>query len=162
MSPEISPPFVHRLTIGYLMTYDSESDRVIFFGGWPNAIGRTRTTGDTWAYDYNTNTWTNITPTISPPRRYWTQGTYDSESDRVILFGGWGVSSSPLDDTWAYDYNTNTWVEMKPARKPSPEYGSAMAYDSQSDRVILFKAWESRDKYMEKPETWAYDYNTNT
>jgi N-acetylneuraminic acid mutarotase len=88
---------------------------------------------------------------------------YDSESDRMILFGGLGKDWLFYDDTWAYDYNTNTWEEMKP--DPEPPYVSrhAMVYSVATDRIILFGG-ESDDgvPYTYTDEVWAYDYNNNT
>ncbi|MFW9892725.1 MAG: Kelch repeat-containing protein [Candidatus Thorarchaeota archaeon] len=150
-SPSVAPSA--RLACQY--AYDSESDKFILFSG---AIGGTTEThfNDTWAYDYDTNTWTELSPSVMPdPRRYGCMA-YDSESDRIILFGGIHYEGGTIGDTWAYDYNTNTWEEMSPSVAPSSRFYPVMAYDSESDKIILFSgAFTSRD-------TWAYDYNTNT
>lgn len=44
---------------------------------------------------------------------------YDSESDRAIIFGG-SIKNLEVgyNDTWSYDYNTNTWTNMSPATNP--------------------------------------------
>ena len=92
------------------MVYDSESDRLIFFGG---AIKNLEADyDDTWSYDYNTNTWTNMSPVVHPPASEWHSMTYHSVDDRVVLFGG-HVSGSGSDwtnhnETWVYDYNADT------------------------------------------------------
>src|SRR5439155_478261 len=86
-----------------------------------------------------TSEWTNMNPSVKPSAREFHAMAYDSRSDRIILFGG--TQSLPpfdSDETWAYDFNTNTWTNMDPASKPSARDGHAMAYDTQSDRVILF------------------------
>jgi hypothetical protein len=36
---------------------------------------------------------------------------YDSESDRVILFGGC-LGQTVWNETWAYDYNDNKWEKI--------------------------------------------------
>jgi hypothetical protein len=135
---------------GHAMTYDSESDRAILFGGLDGSVY-----GDTWAYDFNTNTWQNMAPSVAPSARYGHAIVYDSESDVVILFGGYD-GTDYLGDTWAYDYNTNTWTNMGPIGAPSARYLHAMAYDSESDHVILFGGSGGSG------DTWSYDYNTNT
>jgi N-acetylneuraminic acid mutarotase len=142
------------------IVYDSESDRIILFGG---ATGATRETAsilnDTWAYDYNTNTWTEMAK--GPEDHLGYRMAYDSESDRSILFGGMVYPRIKLlNDTWAYDFNTDTWTEMQPSTSPPVRNYHAMAYDTQADRVILFGGSDSRDKGI--PDTWAYDFNTNT
>lgn len=140
--------------IGYRMAYDSESDRSILFGGLERPSG---VYNDTWAYDYNSDTWTKMEPSTSPKGRNYHAMAYDAQADRVILFGG-GDWSKNMGDTWAYDYNTDTWTEMEPGEGPRPRPRSylAMVYDTAAERVILFGG----DAGMS--ETWSYDYGSNT
>ena len=42
-------------------------------------------------------------------------------------------------DTWAYDANSDTWELMSPEISPSPRAMYATAYDTESDRVLLFR-----------------------
>ncbi len=146
MNPAIHP----SPRIPYNLAYDSESDRVILFGG-AGAGG-----DETWSYDFNNDSWTEMNPPVRPPSRYWHAFAYDSESDRVILFSGYGIGYS--NDTWAYDYNTDTWTNMNPSVAPIGRGEHSMAYDSESDRVILFGGYT----YGSRFDTWAYDYNANT
>ena len=133
------------------VAYDSRSDRIILFGGFT-----TRPSAETWAYDANTDSWTNMTPAFSPPARSLAAMAYDSESDRVILFSG-AQQGSEIDDTWSYDYNANNWTNLNPPSRPIGRTGHAMAYDEQSDRVILFGGYIGGST----GDTWAYDYNAN-
>ena len=152
MSPTISPPV--REVSG--MVYDSQSDKIVLFGGledFTTSLFR----NDTWTYDYNTNTWENVTSGIAPPARDAFSLVYDSESDRVILFGG-GVTPK-FNDTWAYDLETNTWEQMSPSNSPSARYFQSIAYDEESDRVILFSG---RSDGAKVADTWAYDYNSDS
>ncbi len=136
------------------MAYDAESDRVIVFGGVPQ-------NDDTWAYDLNTNTWTLMEPAARPVPGHAIAMAYDAESDRVILFGAHIVPFSPIfsDETWAYDFNTNTWTKMEPPTKALARTGNAQAYDSESDRVVMFGGDTLPGR---SGETWTYDFNTNT
>jgi hypothetical protein len=129
------------------MVYDTESDRIILFGG----VGP----GDTitYAYDFNTDTWTKQAP--GPPAQQGLRMAYDAESDRVILFGGESRARGMLNETWAYDFNTDSWTEMKPSTSPPAQSFQAMTYDAESDRVLMW--WGSPDNSV-----WAYDFNTNT
>lgn len=138
------------------MAYDSESDRVILFGGvrYPDPP-----LDDTWSYDFNTNAWTNMDPPTLPTARSNHMVAYDAESDRIIVFGGRLPDRTLSADTWAYDFNTNTWTHRSPAVHPSPRNDAAMAYDAQSDRVILVGGYTAAGR---SDETWAYDFNTNT
>ncbi|MEE9237841.1 MAG: kelch repeat-containing protein, partial [Thermoplasmata archaeon] len=109
------------------------------------------------------STWTDVNPAPRPSPRFYHAMAYDSESDRVVLFGGFVVTDPPEaevgDDTWAYDVNTDTWTNMDPVSRPSPRFYHAMAYDSESDRVVLFGG-STATTFSD--ETWTYDLNTNT
>ena len=134
------------------MVYDTESDRVILFGGVNASFAGERTT---WAYDFNTDTWTKQAP--GPAARQAPRMAYDAESDRVILFGGEADTGGRpvLKDTWAYDFNTDSWTEMKPSISPPAQFFHTMTYDAESDRVLMWKGGSDNS-------VWAYDFNTNT
>ena len=143
----------------HAMVYDSESDRVILWGGDSHPKAGSRYS-DTWAYDHNSSKWTNLNPQNSPGKRDANPLGYDVESDRIILFGGVTTSTFFGNDTWAFDYNSNEWMEMTPTKKPPGRFGHNMAYDAESDRIILFGG----SVYDLQPidDTWSYDFNTNT
>ena len=144
----------------HAMAYDAESDRVILFGGGTGG-GTETADNETWAYDFDNNTWTSMNPATGPSRRVAHAMAYDSQSDRVILFGGSGS-----DETWAYDFDNNSWTKMEPAAGPSSRNKHAMAYDAESDRIVLFGGGAGASlpppSSALRDETWAYDYNTNT
>jgi len=159
MKPLLSP----EERSGHAMSYDIESDRIILFGAGPrsNVYGF-----DTWAYDYNSNNWTQMNPAQSPPGRFGHRMVYDSGSDRIILFGG-NSNGKLVNDTWSYDFNTNTWSEMQPSNNPPARQYHSMAYDAESDRIILFGGgfWDGSmgiDYTKQYDDTWAYDFSSNT
>ncbi|MHA2064925.1 MAG: Kelch repeat-containing protein [Candidatus Thorarchaeota archaeon] len=160
MTPTVSP----AVTNDPAMAYDIESDLVVMFGGgetWMMLHNGMTIWGynETWTYNYNTNTWTNMSPSIAPVLRVSTEMAYDVESDIIILFGGIVfdafLGSYLYNDTWAYDVNTNTWTNMTPAVGPSARTGHSMTYDSKSDRIILFGGynWTGGSNYMN--DTWT-------
>jgi fibronectin type 3 domain-containing protein len=130
------------------MVYDAQSDRIILFGG-------SRTAGpsdETWSYDYDTNTWTDLTPTSRPSARSSSGMAYDSESDVVVLFGG--VDAAGVNgETWSYDFEANAWLDMGPLNSPPPRGFHAVAYDSQSDLIVLFGG---SDDSGYPDDTWVY------
>ncbi len=146
----------------HAMAYDAESDRVILFGG---LIVNRQPASDTWAYDFNTNSWTDMNPISSPTARLGDGMAYDAQSDRVILFGGiTALGGIPLSDTWAYDFNSNAWTDMSATPSPTARLRHKMAYDAQSDRVILFGGVSGpvgQPNAIYRDETWAYDFETN-
>jgi len=143
--------------IGVRAAYDAESDRVIDFGGWD--LGP-EFSDQTWAYDVDTDTWTRMNPTMSPSGRNFQAMAYDPKGDRVILFGG-GTDSETFGDTWAYDFNTDTWTMLSRKGGPAPRSYSAMVYDPVGRRMILFGGTVG---VAEEPrgDTWALDANANT
>ena len=154
---QMRPPTGPRMgAVG--MAYDIESDRVIMFGSIPEgADWRRADLNETWAYDYNTNTWTRLTD--GPIKHLGARLAYDAESDRIILFGGFNPLGIAYDDTWVYDFNSDIWTEMEPSTSPPGRNYQAMAYDDKADRVLV---WGSGDFDGPDLSLWAYDFNTNT
>jgi len=151
---------------GGSMTYDSKADRCILSstsGFWLDP--QTQATPlQTWAYDASTDTWTQL---ADGPRMLLGQRiVYDSESDRTILFGGfgppWTMGQGISDETWAYDYKTNTWTNMQPRVHPTGRNYIGMVYDSKADRVVLWGDWTPNYNPSIDTSVWTYDYNTNT
>jgi hypothetical protein len=141
----------------HVMAYDGESDRIILFGGADLAD---RALGDTWAYDFETDIWTRMSPPTSPPARYYTAMAYDGAGDRMILFGGTDNSeSATFDDTWSYDYNSDTWTQID-AVGPTVRGWHGMAYDAESKSVVAFGG--GLDRVDVTDETWIFDPTTDT
>ncbi len=158
----MSPPTMPQGRNAHLMAYDEESDRTILFSGSETGPWTWTCWNDTWVYNYNDNTWTNMSPATQPIGRTWAGMVYDKGSDRIILFGGFSRDII-YADTWAYDFNSNEWINMTPLVQPSPRWGHKMIYDEESDRVILFGG----SVVLPAPpvavrDTWTYDYDTNT
>ena len=97
-----------------------------------------------------------------PGLLYWLTITYDEKEDRVILYGGLSLDGQAHDETWAYDYNTNTWTDLKPAANPGPLIEFAITYDSAADLVVMFGG-QINDLFDQlSNQVWTYDYDTNT
>jgi Galactose oxidase, central domain len=92
------------------MTYDPTTSRMIVFGGLPQWSGQAL--GDTWAYDSQKDTWTNLTPAKSPGARARHAMAYDSETRTIVLFGGGADPFAFKADTWIYDPVRNTWTKV--------------------------------------------------
>lgn len=144
--------------LGQRIVYDSESDRIIMFGGFE--LTKYKFVDETWVYDYNTNTWTNMEPRIHPSGRNYVGMVYNSKADRVILWGDWKRNYTPAMDesVWTYDYNTNTWQEYKHKNDgPAVRDYMMLAYDEKADKVIMYGGYEYGND-----ETWIYDLNSDT
>ena len=124
---------------------------------------------DTWQYNLNTNTWTNMSPPVSPPARFGQVMTYDNKAGVVILFGGGMLTCTTgqhvwpilFNDTWIYNVSENNWTNMDPEISPPARIWSEMAYDSTYDVHVLFSG--EHDSYpWDKPDTWTYNSSQNT
>jgi N-acetylneuraminic acid mutarotase len=135
------------------VVYDKKADQFITFDRY----------GRTWAYNYETNKWRDMNPNPSPPARCGQGMAYDQESDRIIMFGGFGckgVNDSIFNDTWSYNYNSNSWTKMNPGISPSARMYFAITYDQSNDKVILWggRKWEP----ISDDKIWVYDFNSDS
>src|SRR5690348_10986522 len=71
-------------------------------------------------------TWTQLSPTASPPARAYHAMAYDEASGKVLVFGGFGENGY-LNDTWTFD--GSTWTKVDTAISPPARSASEMAYD---------------------------------
>ncbi|MFQ5919540.1 MAG: kelch repeat-containing protein [Thermoplasmata archaeon] len=142
------------------MAYDAESDRIVLYGGIIRGSGQTSAdvSDETWAYNFEANTWTQMNPPAGPGPRSSHGMAYDAESDRIILFAG----AYGQGDTWAYDLNNDGWTKMNPPDAPEQRVGHRMAYVSESDLIVLHGGHRARPVLVQFFDTWTYDYNTDT
>jgi hypothetical protein len=102
----------------------------VLFGG---SDSNGKPLADTWEWDGQNKTWTQIKPTTSPPARSSHALAYDSARKRTVLFGGWSGSTS-LTDTWEWD--GQSWTQIQTTTAPSSP--GVMAYDSVRQRTVLW------------------------
>jgi hypothetical protein len=87
------------------MEYDSTNEKIILFGGWYSAGNLY---DETWAYDNDSNYWTQKNPISKPSPRERPEMVYDSANQKVVLFGGEiGNNDQRDDETWIYNYNNH-------------------------------------------------------
>ncbi len=136
---EAPPPRVNHTA-----AYDSQSDRVIVFGGATKVGGEPL--GDTWTYDTNTNTWTEMHPVVSPPARAGAMTWYDPQADLVFLFGGAGDWSAwpPMpwlafggEELWAYDFESDNWTLYRADPNPGYRLTGEVIFDPRSGEALL-------------------------
>jgi uncharacterized protein (TIGR03437 family) len=131
-SPTTSPP----ARSGQAMAYDSLHSQTVLFGG--QGAGQIHLGGpipylnDTWVWDGST--WTEKTPQTVPTARALHAMAYGM--GQVLMFGGVINGSVGLEkDTWVWD-GTNWTVQT--SFGPSERYGTAMAYDTAHNQIVLF------------------------
>jgi hypothetical protein len=163
LEPSNSP--APRSNVG--MTYDAKNRRVILFGGSSNSE---YPTSDTWTYDFESNSWTEMHPAASPKPQYGVGMVYDSLNERILLFEGHCVTRDESGrvrdgydgDLYTYDYANDTWRIIECSTPPG-RYWYSTAYDTDLGRMIMFGGirWIGGYGNMYN-ETWVYDSETNT
>jgi N-acetylneuraminic acid mutarotase len=94
------------------MVYDAGSDRVILFGGENES--KANVVNDIWAYDFDSNTWTELEPDVSPSERGWHAMVYSTKAKQVVVLGGGRSRQTYTDETWTYDSAADTWTNLTP------------------------------------------------
>ena len=145
---DLAPATNPGARFGPYYSFDQASGKFILFGGFV----ATGNLVDTWAYDYAANTWTDLNSVNepSPPRTLGKGMVYDPIIQKSVLFGG--IASVLLDETWVFDYASNSWSQLTPASDPGIRTSHGMAYDSGAQVIILFGG----DDGSFKDDTWQY------
>ncbi|MGB8362490.1 MAG: kelch repeat-containing protein [Acidimicrobiia bacterium] len=87
---------------------------------------------------------------------------HDTESDRVLLWGGFTGTDENDVAMWAYDYNSDTWEMLESTGGPQQHWERhGMAYIPELDRVLFYSGM-LEDEGVLPAETWYSDYNSNT
>ena len=147
MSPATSPP----ARAGAAMTYDPATGNVVLFGGYSDS--GSGYLNDTWTW--NGSTWTQQTPTSSPPVEYGSAMAFDSSTGNVVLFGGEGDGVAN-NDTWTW--NGASWTELFPATSPPALYAAGFADYPGTGSMVLFGG--SSNTVGATGDTWTWNGST--
>ncbi len=131
----------------HAMVYLKDSNKIIMFGG--NSHGNNGL-NDTWEYDIENNTWSEISVSGDKPRARWHHAMAYLGGTKIVLFGG-GTDVRTFNDTWEYDAANHSWTKITRVKKPSTRKAHAMEYIGGS-KVILFGGVVNMNN-----ETWEYD-----
>ncbi len=143
--PSPSPRYDHT------MVYDNTRQKVMLFGG----RNTTSFFNDLWEWDSQNQSapWTNVTPPgLKPSARYGHAMAYDSNRDKIVLFGGRDTSTK--NDTWEWDPATGNWSEITLATSPSARMYHGMAYDPGLGQMVLYGGTPSTGALG---DTWEWD-----
>jgi hypothetical protein len=152
LSPSVSPPG----RIYHAMSYDSQRNRAVVFGGYNGSAEL----GDTWEWDPVGNNWLQRSPANSPTNRQVMAFAYDASRGRTVMWGGAiaivGTSSFQfLSDTWEWD--GNNWAQLASSGPMLGRCGAALVHDSTRQRCILFGG-EGTSSFSN--DVWEWDGTT--
>jgi hypothetical protein len=114
---------------------------------------------------YACEQWAPLATFGNPPARFGQQMVYDSDRQKIIMFGGETRDALTLpvylNDTWEFDLGTETWTEIDAGEDvPDGRSGFSMAYDQVTKRVLL---WGGLRIDLPGPtddvarDVWSYD-----
>lgn len=97
---------------------------------------------DTWAFDPRERAWADISPApeTRPLRRCLQEQVWDTQSNRMLLYGGCssGYGPCPQGDLWSFDPTADRWANITPAAGPAPRSNPAMVWDPLQEQAVLF------------------------
>ena len=162
---------------GFSLAYDTTTNKSIMFGGCnvssiPSSEIIVLFSG-TWGW--NGTRWNNLTQPVNqtqPMARYGHAMTYDSDRDRMVMYGGTSASNNQSTQPWTKAFS-DTW-EFSAASlgankvwgrtnleghglRPSSRYSHAMVFDSNRKKTVLFGG--SNGGPIQ--ETWEFDGRTS-
>jgi hypothetical protein len=147
-----APPFEEN----GLAAYDPQAGRLIRCLGGPYS----GTPVSTWAFDPQTYTWTQLSPSGPLPTSEALGLAYDETTGNIMRLGI--ITGQDEYDTWAYDASADTWTDLHPTMPPPPQGVDhrpgvvALAYDPGLAQVIMVGST------VTKVSTWAYDCQANS
>lgn len=115
---------------------------------------------ETWTFDLDTNTWEQIATAGPTPGLMGARMSYDAQSQRLILFGGYDYRAGGfVDDTWALDLATHEWTNMNPATRPTGRNFHGQTYHAGIDRVVVVAGMDVSFELTN--HVWTYDVDGN-
>ncbi|MGB1811809.1 MAG: kelch repeat-containing protein, partial [Candidatus Kariarchaeum pelagius] len=124
--------------------------KTILFGGISNVA-----LDDTWAFDFETKTWTEMNPTNTPPASNGPVMAFDPVSEQVIMIPNDGAVG--ICGTYAYSYANNTWINLNPTNQPScgNNYQRAIVYDNINNVILYTYGSGDTHAYNSTANTWT-------
>jgi N-acetylneuraminic acid mutarotase len=151
------------------MVYVPEDQRMLLCGGVRWNEEEFARFMDTWAYDPAANVWVELKPKWPVPSDcvFDAAMVYDPVFKRAIRFGGRTDTTRVRNETWAYDPDSNAWMNLTPNDPvPPARMWHAMVYDTDTGTLILFGGgcWVGKTNYekaLPLGDTWEYDPSAN-
>ena len=159
-----TPPVKPEARIHLDMVLDETGQKLYIFGG-EDATGYLTPLADTWSYDIQSGSWSDITPASSPAGRHSYKMVMDQAGRNIYMFGGGKEQDDPpplidikiLNELWKYEIDTNTWTNITPAGGPSKRIDFAMVIFQ--NYIYIFGGYDG-DNYLN--DMWKYEIDINT
>jgi type II secretory pathway pseudopilin PulG len=134
------------------MAYDPNESGDVLFGGWEDLSDSTPTFNDTWVL--GPTGWANVTPSFGPPLSGGMALAFLSETDSIILYGGWIPSvGAEYNSTWSFA--AGIWTKLSPATVPPNTFAGGFA-DDPTDGYGVLLLGQMNTGYTLSEETWTF------
>ncbi|MHC5040176.1 MAG: Kelch repeat-containing protein, partial [Planctomycetota bacterium] len=150
---------------GHTAVVDTTGQQMIIFGGYDNVSPNPNTQNDTHALSLSgggNGTWAQIVPVSgSGPARAHAAAVYDSIGNRMIVFGGFDNAGTANNGTHILNLGSSpTWTTQATTNTPSPRAGHIAAYDTTSNKMLIFGGWNGttyyNDTHLLDLSTWQW------
>lgn len=127
----------------YALALDAARGRALIHGGRfrEGTSGTYTLHDDLWAFDLASDSWIELPSEGGPSARSNHVAVVAPEQDKLIIFGGNasddGLAFIPLDDTWAFDLEAETWTQISTTNTPSARLFHAATVAS-DDTILVF------------------------
>jgi len=157
----------NRLRTGTPGPESSYGDTLIYLPGRHQAFFLHRNE-EVWFYDTQANKWRSVEPRgPKPPFGIDAVSCYDAKRHRIYIGGGsYPVAPAGANAFWAYDLNTDAWLDLRPSGAPCrgstsyPTKNAILVYDPANDRVLLvFHSFHNDTP--DRLGVYVYDPNAN-
>jgi hypothetical protein len=141
---------------GFEMAYDAARGKMVLFGGRNN--NGAQLVNETYTWD-GTN-WTQLAPANRPPARTGHFMAYDTEADRVVVYGGTSNNQNgKLSDTWTWD--GTTWTQLALNLEPPPRYFGDATFDTDRKEMVIYGGelaeTDSSNNFITAADVWTFD-----
>jgi uncharacterized protein (TIGR03437 family) len=142
---------------GHTLLFDPVRRRLIVFGGQASGFF-----SDVWAFDLTGSSWQQLSrDAAGPSRRYGHSAIYEPSRDRMIVSHGF-TNSGRFDDTWAFNFSTNSWQDVSPSgTRPLPRCLHRAVYDAERSQMFLYGGCASGFGPCPLGDLWAFDLRRN-
>jgi hypothetical protein len=142
------------------MVYDTKIQRIVLYGGISALDGGTKLQydmDDTW--EWNGARWIQRFTPVSPGPRSSHMMVFDSNRQRVLLFGGKN-GTAYTNETWIYQ--NSAWSKLDTPNSPGARAIAGSAFDDLRDRMIIYggTGLDSAQKAFAYRDTWEFDGTT--
>jgi hypothetical protein len=106
--------------------------------------------------------WVEVAGATRPAARSAHVGVSDPEGDRALIFGG-NAFGTVFNDTWEFDYGSQTWSQLMTVSQPSERSYAFGAFDRMRRRLIIYGGGNEGQSYpYYRDDTWAFDAVSGT